>query len=88
VFLFAVVAVGIIFHAKAVAQTASDQSAIAGARSLSCSRARQAALENGAELVSCQLIGSDVQVEVNVPTGVVFASSAVASSRAGPADCG
>lgn len=96
VFIFALVTVGILFHTKAVAQTASDQAATAGANAVlhesagqgeACSAASRAAVANGASLEACQLIGRDIRTAVSKQTGIAFVPEVSVSSRAGPVGC-
>ena len=81
--LLALLAGGLV--ARSAAQSAADLAAIAGAQELAgaatggeaCARARDVALENGATVRRCDVIGAHVRVETRV-------RAVGASSRAGP----
>lgn len=71
--------------ARVKASTAADLAALAAARHTDCSAAPDVALSNGAELITCQVTGMDVIVDVRVPVKVAGKPRFVtALSRAGP----
>jgi len=83
--------------ARQRASTAADIAALAAAQSLGdqCAAGASAAQSNGAALVACSVVGSDVAITVSYPTPSLVhrvlgmfgaqASGITASSRAGPA---
>lgn len=86
--------VGAIVVAHRAAQSAADLSALAGAAQLAdpvgrdpCTTAGEVARANGADLVSCEVAGSDVTVEVRVsgPRWLGQDQDLVGRARAGPA---
>ncbi|WP_190973702.1 Rv3654c family TadE-like protein [Bifidobacterium tissieri] len=93
VLLTAVLALGNVLHCKAVAGTAADSAALAGATSLyesvgnPCAVAKQLAKANAAVLDRCEIVGEDVTVTVRVKPRVPFVGDILAASRAGPRDC-
>ena len=73
------------------AQSAADLAALAGATALgrggdACGEARRVSSANGAELVSCRVLGDDVRVGVRVtgPRWLGQHGDLVAEARAGP----
>ncbi|NEG69837.1 Rv3654c family TadE-like protein [Bifidobacterium choloepi] len=77
------------------ARTAADLAAIAGATavlggassSAGCLAAQRTTQANGAEQTECVVEDGDVQVGVQVATGIPLLANANAMSRAGPVPC-
>lgn len=75
-------------HAQARAASAADLAALAAADALAvgdpapCGAAAETARRNGADLTSCEVLGSEVLVGAGVEAGVL--GRMTASARAGP----
>lgn len=90
VLAIALAEVGAWFAADRRVRAAADLAALAGAASVAtdpCGRAEEVAERNGADLVSCDVVGREVSVVTSLPAPSRWGPSAdlTGRARAGPA---